>query len=356
LTTKLNIMLLYDLACAPDNRAGHERWFMTGDDFRDERHVMKALRRNGHTVEPFGLYNDLNPLLTKLSGMRPDVVFNMCESFSSRRRHEADVMSVLEMLDVAHTGASAEGLNLCKDKALSKKIVAFHGVSIPKFAVIKQSQDGNLSSKRGTVDTASQLSSLKWPAICKPLDRDSSEGISKSSVVRDSASCLRHVARLQKKYQTGVIVEEFIPGREIYVGMVELPGRKNLVVLPPRELYTGTGPGFVTWRAKWDKKYRMRHGIDSGRAKKIEQTVMRRLEEVARETFRALELSGYARLDLRLRENGDPVFIEANPNPSIRRGDDFAAAALAAGIDYDDLIEAIVKTALARHERSKLAA
>ena len=349
-------MLLYDLACAPDNRAGHERWFMTGDDFRDERHVMKALRRNGHTVEPFGLFNDLNPLLTKLAGMHPHVVFNLCESFSSRRRHEADVMSVLEMLDVAHTGASAEGLNLCKDKALSKKIVSFHGVSIPQFAVLKTSRSRNSSNKSGGRDPAGQLNTIKWPAICKPLDRDSSEGISKSSVVRDSAACMRHVARLQKKYQSGVIVEEFIEGREIYVGMVELPGRKNLVVLPPRELYTGTGPGFVTWRAKWDKEYRTRHGIDSGRARKIDQTVMRRLEEVARESFRALQLSGYARLDLRLRENGDPVFIEANPNPSIRRGDDFAAAALAAGIEYDDLIEAIVRTALARHERNKIAA
>ncbi len=363
LAAKLNIMLLYDLACAPDNRAGHERWFMTGDDFRDERHVMKALRRCGHTVEPFGLYNDLTPLLEKLNGMRPNVVFNMCESFSNSRHHEADVMSVLEMLGIAHTGASAEALNLCKDKALSKKIVSFHGISIPRFAVIMPPQTGLRPNHRNPTkpelfsdDAKDQLKTLKWPAICKPLDRDSSEGISKSSVVSNSASCLRHIAHLQKTFRRGVIVEEFIPGRELYIGMVELPGQKKLLVLPPRELYVGTGPGFVTWRAKWDKTYRSRHGIDSGRAKKIDVSVLHRLEQIAREAFHALELSGYARLDLRLRDNGDPVFIEANPNPSIRRGDDFAAAAHAAGIGYDDLIEGIVKTAMLRHNRNKQAA
>ena len=137
---------------------------------------------------------------------------------------------------------------------------------------------------------------------------------------------------------------------------MELPGRKNLVVLPPRELYTGTGPGFVTWRAKWDKAFRRLHNIDSGKAKKIAPATIRRIENVARESYLALGLSGYARLDLRLRENGDPVFLEANPNPSIRRGDDFALAAQAAGIDYDDLIEAIVRTAIVRHAQLRKSA
>ena len=339
MATKLDIVLLYDLGCEPDNRPGHERWFMTGDIFRDERHVMKALRRRGHRVEPFGLFDRLDILLERVTKRPPDVVFNMCEAFSSQRRHEADVMSVLEMLGIPHTGASAESLNICKDKALSKKIVSFHGVAVPKFTVVKP------GLKNPCLDT------MRWPAICKPLDRDSSEGIIMSSVVRDAGSCLKMIERLQRRFGSGIIVEEFIDGREIYLGMVEMPGRKNLVVLPPRELFTGSGPGFVTWRAKWDKAYRERHGIDSGRARKIASSTMRRLTEIARESFGALGLSGYARLDLRLRGNGEAVFIEANPNPSIRRGDDFAAAAGAAGIEYDDLIEAIVRTALNRHAR-----
>ena len=345
-------MLLYDLACTPDNRPSHERWFMTGDDFRDERHVIKSLRRRGHIVEPFGLFDDVNPLLKKLSTMTPDIVFNMCESFSGRRRHEADVMSLLELLGVAHTGASAETLNICKDKALSKKIVSFHGVSIPKFAVLQS----KTNSYRESVLKRNLLSHIPWPAICKPLDRDSSEGISMASIVRNPDACTRQVERLEKKFTSGIIVEEFIAGREIYVGMMELPGRKNLVVLPPRELYTGTGPGFVTWRAKWDKAFRRLHNIDSGKAKKIAPATIRRIENVARESYLALGLSGYARLDLRLRENGDPVFLEANPNPSIRRGDDFALAAQAAGIDYDDLIEAIVRTAIVRHAQLRKSA
>lgn len=340
MAAKLDIMLLYDLACEPDNRPGHERWFMTGDEFRDERHVMNALRRKGHRVEPFGIYDKLDPLLSRVTGKRPDVVFNMCESFSSKRRHEADVMSFLELLGVPHTGASAEALNMCKDKALSKKIVSFHGVPVPRFTVIKPD------------NRKQQLDAMRWPAICKPLDRDSSEGISTSSVVRDSTACLRMIEKLQKRFNSGIIVEEFIDGREIYLGMMEMPGRKNLVILPPRELFTGSGPGFVTWRAKWDKEYRRRHGIDSGRARKIAPETMRRLAEVGRESFHALGLSGYARLDLRLRQDGEPVFIEANPNPSIRRGDDFAAAAGAAGIAYDDLIEAIVRIALNKHAQA----
>lgn len=346
---KLKILLLYDLACAPDNRPGHERWFMTGDEFRDERHVMKALRRKGHFVEPFGIHDDLGMLLDKLGRLRPDCVFNMCESFQSKRKHEADVMSVLEMLGIPHTGASAEALNLCKDKALSKKIVAFHGITVPRFAVIppRNQRSGKL--------TASELAAMPWPAICKPLDRDSSEGISQASVVKDQKVCAQRVASLQKRFASGVIVEEFISGREIYLGMVELPGSKDVKVLPPRELFKGSGPGFVTWKAKWDNKYRKKHRIDSGRAKKLEKAVLERLDSVARESFFALGLSGYARLDLRLREDGEPVFIEANPNPSIRRGDDFAAAAMAAGLAYDDLIEAIVHSCLTKSFKAAVA-
>ncbi len=184
MATKLDIMLLYDIGCEPDNRPGHERWFMTGDIFRDERHVMKALRRKGHRVEPFGLFDRLDPLLDRVTKHRPDVVFNMCEAFSSQRRHEADVMSVLEMLGVPHTGASAESLSMCKDKALSKKIVSFHGVPIPKFTVVKPEFKNH------------GLDAMRWPAICKPLDRDSSEGISASSVVRDANSCVKMIERL----------------------------------------------------------------------------------------------------------------------------------------------------------------
>lgn len=334
----LRIMVLYDLACEPDNRPGHERWFMTGDDFRDERHVIKALRRNGHTVEPFGIHDDLGPLLEKIKRSPPDLVFNMCESFSSDRRNEAAVMSVLRMHGISHTGATAEALNLCKDKALSKKIVSFHGVAVPRFTVVE--------TKQKLQPSPIPLNKMPWPAICKPIDRDSSEGISKSSVVQGPSDCLERVAMLRRKFSGPVIVEEFVEGRELYIGMLEDHNSGSIEVFPPRELYTGTGPGFVTWRAKWDRAYRKKHGIDSGPAKKLASNQMVSLIEMARATFRALGLSGYARLDLRLRADGQPVFIEANPNPSIRRGDDFASAAAAHGIRYEDLIERIVKTAV----------
>jgi D-alanine-D-alanine ligase len=342
---KLKILLLYDLACEPDNRPGHERWFMTGDEFRDERHVIKALRRNGHLVEPFGIHDDLGILLKKIKNMRPDCVFNLCESFQSRREHEAGVMSLLKMLGIPYTGASAEALNLCKDKALSKKVVAFHGVTIPKFAVIPA--PGLHPGRSNAAELPGMnLASVPWPAICKPLDRDSSEGISRASVVRNLKTCKTHINRLQKKFASGVIVEEFIHGRELYLGILEVPGKRGLQVFPPRELYTGTGPGFVTWKSKWDEDYRRKHGIDSGRAHKLDTKTLIRLDEVARGSYAALGLSGYARLDLRLRPDGEPVFIEANPNPSIRRGDDYAAAASAAGISYDRLIEMIIRTAM----------
>lgn len=342
---KLKIMVLYDLDCEPDNRPGHERWFMVGEDFRDERHVIKALKRNGHVVEPFGIYDDLSPLLDKIRTSPPDLVFNMCESFSSDRRNEAAVMGFLEMHGIPHTGATAEALILCKDKALSKKIVAFHGVEIPKFEVV------NCTNGRGSVQA--HLKAMPWPAICKPLDRDSSEGITRSSVVDNVDECWTMIQKLGKKFSGPVIVEEFIAGREIYVGIIEDHRTGKLHIFPPRELHTGTGPNFVTWRSKWDKNYRKKHKITSGPAHALNNQQRTSIERVARESFRSLGLSGYARLDLRIRANGQPVFLEANPNPSIHRNDDFACAASAYGIQYDDLIQKIVTNAMNK-QRNKV--
>lgn len=333
---KLDILVLFDVPYAPPNDRDFSE-FMQGDDWTDERHVIRALQKLGHRVATFGVFDDIAPLVARLHETPPDVVFNMCETFDASRAHEPNLMALLELLKVPYTGAGPEALSICKDKGLTKKILSWHDVRVPGFVV---SPRGRPLKRLG--------SAIEFPALCKPLDRDGSEGLAQASLVRSEEDGLARVHYIHAKLGADAIIEEYVEGRELYVGVL---GNERLTVLPPTELRFKRLPAgtarFLTYKAKWDEKYRRRYGIDSDRARALEPRTEQRLVEVCKEIYRALKLSGYARVDLRLAEDGEPVIIEVNPNPSIKRTDDFAWAAKAAGINYEELLARILQLALA---------
>jgi D-alanine-D-alanine ligase len=310
---------------------------MTSDpaEWRGELDVWKALENLGHEVRPIGLYRDIIPLLTTVNEWKPELVFNMCESFDRNRDNEPHLTALLELLGVAYTGARTGALGLCKDKGLTKKILGFHRVRVPKFEVST------------TRKPHKALRHLKYPCVVKPLGFEGSEGIAQTSFVENREACLERIDFIHKKFGVDAIAEEYIEGREIYVGVI---GRERLTVLPPRELFFREvpvdKPRIATFKAKWDDEYRKRWGIASGRAKPIEPAVMKRIEDTCRKIYKLFSIDGYARMDLRLDPNSDVVFIEANPNPSIAKEDDFAQSAKQAGMTYEDLIGRIVSIAV----------
>jgi D-alanine-D-alanine ligase len=310
---------------------------MVGPDWRDERDVIRALTKLGHKVTPFGVFDDIHPLVDLVKALKPDVIFNQCESFRASRAHEPNLPALLELLGIPYTGARPEALALCKDKGLTKKLLAFHKVRVPRFLVSERQRPGT-----------KVLRQFIYPGICKPLGLDSSEGIAQASLVTNWTDCAERLRFIHGRLGTDAIVEEYIEGRELYVGVF---GNERLTVLPPQELFFGRlpegAPRMLTFKAKWDERYRRKYGIDSDGAEPIPERTLARMNGTCKTIYRLLKITGYARFDLRLGKGDDLVFIEVNPNPSIKRDDDFAWAARRAGIAYEDLLGRIIALALA---------
>ena len=262
------------------------------------------------------------------------MVFNLCESFGADRAGEPNIPALLQLMGVPCTGAGSTALALCKDKGLSKKILTYHEVKVPRFVIAARHESPRT--------LAEALDKFVYPGICKPLGLDSSMGIAQDSIVHNAAACEARLRYLHDKLETDAIVEEYIDGRELYVGVF---GNKRLTVLPPQELYfrklPKETPRVLTYKAKWDPAYRRRYGIGSRAAPPLAASDFVRLKKTCKDIYRHLNLSGYARIDLRQR--GDElVCLEVNPNPSIKRRDDFAEAAANAGFSYEELINRLV--------------
>lgn len=326
----LNILVIFDVGV--DSAPGHDfAKELETEEFETERDVIKTLRKLGHETKPFGIFRDPFPLFDELRENRPDLVFNLCESVGADRNQEPNVVALLEMLKIPVTGAGSAALRLCKDKSLTKKILAFHRIKVPRFEVSH------------IQNPLKQLKNFSWPAIIKPLQLEASEGISQVSFVENEKDGLERLNFIHERYETDAIVEQYIEGRELYVGVI---GVERLTVFPPQELFFKDvpegEPKIYTFKAKWDEEYRKKWGIDSDKAKPIEPAVLKRIQETCKKIFRLFRLQGYARMDLRLSANGDMYFIEANPNPAIAKKDDFARSAKQHGWNYEDLIAKIV--------------
>ena len=299
--------------------------------FKTEYDVITGLRALGHSVRPVGVKSDLDVLARAVREFRPHVCFNLVEDFDGIPSRDQHVVSYLELIGQPYTGSNPRGLTLARDKALTKKILSWHGVRVPRFGVFPL---GRAARRPGA---------LGFPLFVKSLTHEGSVGISHASLVWDDMQLADRVAFLHDKYSTDVIAEQYIDGRELYVAVI---GNRKLATFPIWELDMSSlppeAPRIATSRIKWNDAYRRRNGIVSQAAADLPEGMARRIADIGREVYRALDLSGYARIDLRLTPGGEIYLLEANPNPQIAQHEDFADSAAAAGLDYQSLLQRIL--------------
>jgi D-alanine-D-alanine ligase len=335
------ILILFDLLESHATQADYSS-LLQHEDLEVVREAAKCLMDAGYAVLFHGLYNDLNALLVMLQAVQPDIVLNLCEAFNAQREFEPHLVSLLELMGIAYTGAGSFALRLCKDKGLTKKILSYHDIRIPRFVVSPRTKP------------VRRLPRFPFPAIVKPLGLEASEGIAQLSLVQSEQEFLERQQYLHEKLATDVIVEEFIDGREIYVAVL---GNERLTCFPARELvFEKLEEGeryFATYRAKWDSQYRRRWGVKTVMSEALSSATMRQLERQSKRIYRLFELQGYCRFDYRLENaTGELVFIEANPNPALGPEDDFALAAKHAGLEFPALLERILALGVALKKTS----
>jgi D-alanine-D-alanine ligase len=298
--------------------------------WRMEWDVVSTLRKGGTELRVIGVHDDLTPIRHNVEEFKPDIVFNLMEAFADIGVFDQNVVSYLELLRLPYTGCNPRGLTLARDKSLAKKLFAYHRVPVPDFTVVPLNRRPALPKK------------LKFPLIVKSPTYESSVGISQASVVANEDQLARRVKFIHDSIGTAAIVEQYVDGRELYVGVM---GNLRLHVFPVWEMsfakMSENSWHIATERVKWSVAYQKRHGIDTAAAD-LPPEVALQVQHLAKRAYRALDLTGYARIDLRMGEDGRLFVIEANPNPQLAIGEDFAESARHAGVEYGPLLDRIM--------------
>lgn len=303
----------------------------------------EALRAGGHECRRLSVDDKVEPLVAALTSDRPDLVFNIAESFAGKSALESNVAALLNLLDLRYTGSSPAGLIMAGDKTLTKKVLTFHGILTARFATVF----------RGAVDWAGDIS---FPLILKPPQEDASLGITQKSIVNDVQELLKTISSLQEEYKGPVLAEEFIDGREFYVGLL---GNSDVKALPIMELdfsgYPKGRPKIASWEAKWgddgDEKGAEFEGTRAVFPTDLSADLAERIQKVAVGSFQALRLRDYARVDLRVNDKEEIYVIEVNPNCYLEQHAEFATAAAKDEMEFPALIHRIVELASARYSR-----
>ena len=308
--------------------------------WKTEFDVVSTLREMGHDVRSLGVRSDLRVVREAIEEWQPQIAFNLLEEFDGVATYDQNVVAYLELLRVPYTGCNPRGLMLSRDKALSKKILAYHRIPCPDFAVFPIGRAVRRPARLG------------FPLIVKSLTEDASLGIAQASVVESDDKLRERVAFVHQNVGTSAIAERYIEGRELYVAIV---GNRRLRVFPVWELRMDGLPDearpIATQRLKWSRQYQKKYGIKWGEARGLPDGVTRRVQMLAKRIYRTLGLSGYARVDFRLDANQAPYALEANPNPEIAYGEELAESAEKAGLSYEALLQQILGLGLSwRHD------
>ncbi|REK06850.1 MAG: ATP-grasp domain-containing protein [Planctomycetota bacterium] len=299
-------------------------------EWKTEYDVVATLREMGHDVRPLGVWDDLGKIRKEVEEWQPHVAFNLLEEFHGVAVYDQHVVSYLELLRQPYTGCNPRGLLLAHDKALSKQILAYHRIHTPKF---------NVYPMRRRVIPSKRLS---YPLVVKSVSEEASYGISQASIVTSDEKLKDRVEFIHENVQSDALVEEYIEGRELYVGII---GNQRLQTFPIWELkFTKGGdvPLIATAKVKWDYEYQAKLGVMTQAAKDLPDGAENAILKQCLRTYKALFLTGYARIDLRLGADGRAYVLEANPNPNLSYGEDFAESAHAAGLEYDALLHRLI--------------
>jgi len=326
------LVLMHDYLVPPDDVSGHD---LATVDWKTEHDVTSTLRGLGHEVHVLGVKDDLGGVRQAANDLKPHIAFNLLEAFHEVGTFDQNVVSYLELLRVPYTGCNPRGLIFARDKALSKKLFAYHRIPVPDFAVFRRGR------------SVARPKRLEFPLIVKSLTQEASIGISQASVVGDEDKLRERVKFIHESVGTDAILERYIDGRELYVGVM---GNDRLQTFPVWELRFTKMPEdqrrIATERVKWSQRYQKKHGIESGEAADLAPELAAGIQHLAKRVYSSLELSGYARVDFRLAADGRPYVLEANPNPQIAHKEDFADSAERAGVSYPDLLQRILNVGL----------
>lgn len=326
------LVLMHEDLVPPDHVNGHD---LKAVEWRTEYDVVSTLKKLGHEVQPIGVRSDLGVIRSAIEDWKPHIVFNLLEEFDGVALYDQHVVSYLELLRMPYTGCNPRGLMLARDKALTKKLLSFHRIPYPEFIVVPQGR------------TVKRPKWLTFPLIVKSVSEEASLGISQASIVEDDDKLNERVAFIHTSVGSGALVERYIEGREFYVGVI---GNGQLQVLPVWELIMDKLPEdarrIATQRVKWSRKYQDKYGITSREAKNLPDGKAEAMQHLAKRVYRALGLSGYARIDLRMDEQGQLYVLEANPNPQIAHDEDFADSAEKASYHYKDLLQELLNVGL----------
>lgn len=326
---KLKVLIIFDMPERPTSSDWAEHF--RPEDWKNDQEIIKAVKKAGHEVRLLGIHDRIRPLITEIRRHPPDIVFNLLEVFNNDRKHESNMAGLLEMLNVRYTGSDAATLSICRNKLFAKRILAPHRIKVPRSVVFPP---GKLNRS---------LKNLKFPVFVKPLGQEGSEGIAEHSFAENTGACLERVKFLHENMRTDALVEEYIEGRELYASVI---GNQRLRVLPLREMiwteFPEEKPKFASFKAKWDEGFRKKWGIQNTFAAPLPNGLEKKISHISRTAFRALNLKGYGRLDLRITPKNEIYVIEVNPNPALNREDELAQSAGKGKIPYSQLMQRIL--------------
>jgi D-alanine-D-alanine ligase len=329
---KLRVLVLVHEQLVPPATLKHDD--LEKVPWRTEFYVASTLRQLGHEPLVLGLKNDLAPIKDAYEQFKPHLAFNLLEEFNGEAVFDHNVVSYLELLGLPYSGCNPKGLLIARDKALAKKILCYHRIPTPRFYVVPLGKKLKIPKH------------MRFPMIVKSLLEEGSWGISQNSIVNDPQKLEERVHFIHENVSTNALVEEYIEGRDLYVSVM---GNSKLTVLPFVELNYKNAPTNVhqiaSRKAKWNPEYRRKYEIE------LEPIILapvlsERVTQLSKRIYRLLGLSGYARLDLRISNKDNIYFLEANPNPDIAYGDEFALSAKEAGISYPELINKLLYMSL----------
>ena len=304
---------------------------------RTEYDVKKALLALGHEVKIVAVEDEVRPIRQVIEEWKPHVAFNLMEAFANKGDWDYYIVSYLNMLKVPCTGCNSRGMLLSRDKALSKKLLHYHRIKVPEFKVFYW----------GNKIKPGKVKNLPYPMIVKSLTEQGSVAIAQASFVNNEEELRQRVAQVHEMTGDHAIAEQYIDGRELYVTVM---GNTRLKVLPVRELVFDkvdeNKPRIATYQVKWNKEYRKRWGIEYQFARNLPEGIPEYIEHLAKRIYKILELSSYARIDLRLSKDGKIYVLEANPNAGIARDEDVIFSAKKAGLSYEAFIQKILNLAI----------
>lgn len=327
------LVLMHKDLIPPDSLEGYTDKEIV--EWKAEYDVVTTLREMGHEAKPLGVEDDLGVIRKALRDWKPHIVFNLLEEFHGVALYDQHVISFLELMRQSYTGCNPRGLVLAHDKALTKKILSYHRIRVPGFTTYPRGKP--IKPPRH----------LRYPLFVKSLIEEGSYGISQASIVTNDEKFVKRVEYLHEQLETHAIAEEYIEGREMYLAIM---GNKRLSVLPIIELVFNNmpegSPRIATSKVKWDWEYQKKHGIDTVVPEDLSLEMSSRIGRLGKRIYRALYLSGYARIDFRITPDNEIYVLEANPNPDPGFGEELSDAAEAAGMSYEQLLKRIINLGL----------